>query len=94
MKAELDRRHTKTEAILDLLRSRRGQWIDIHELARAGGFSAWRTRVSDARAFLDADEEIIWNKRTIDSAYMLRHKLQGRDPQIPTLPIDQGVLKF
>lgn len=79
IKAEIVRRQSNTAKVYTLLRERVGTWVNVHELARVGGFSAWRTRVSDARDLCSADEEIIWNGKTAESAYMLRPKSLGRD---------------
>lgn len=32
-----------------MLLSKRGQWVDGRELARVGGYAAYRTRISDLR---------------------------------------------
>lgn len=42
-------RQTFTSRVAAYLTARAGEWVDAHELARVGGFAAWRTRVSNAR---------------------------------------------
>ena len=37
------------ERVAAYLRAREGQWVDGWELARVGGYAAWRWRVSDLR---------------------------------------------
>ena len=79
MKDELERRESNAGAIEALLRGRLGQWVDVYELANVGGFAAWRTRVSDVRAKLSAEYDLVWNGDVKHSAYMLRPKALGRD---------------
>lgn len=71
MRAELERRASLTEAVRDLFLSRPGVWIPVRVLADVGGFAAWRTRVSDARHLIEADDcgTIRWNGQVKDSAY-------------------------
>jgi len=78
---EFERRQTNTEKVYALFRAKPGQWIGPHELAHVGGFSAWRTRVSEARALAaKQDCEILWNgKNSSETAYMLRPCRLGRD---------------
>ena len=40
---------TLRQNVIRLLRSRVGEWVDGHELARAGGTFGFRTRISEAR---------------------------------------------
>ena len=40
---------TLRQNVIALLKSRAGQWVDGHELAKAGGTFAFRTRISEAR---------------------------------------------
>lgn len=42
-------RATLRQNVIALLKSRAGQWVDGHELAKAGGTFAFRTRISEAR---------------------------------------------
>ena len=67
MKAEIQRRQGKTQAVIELFQLRPGVWIDAETLAKVGGFCAWRTRVSDARKALDGSLE--WNGDVRESAY-------------------------
>ncbi len=67
MKAEIQRRAGKTQAVIDLFQCRPGVWIDAETLAKVGGFCAWRTRVSDARKALDGSLE--WNGDVRESMY-------------------------
>ena len=71
MKAEIERRASYTAAVLDLFLSRPFQWIDVRELADVGGFSGWRTRVSDARQIVTDRQcgAIEWNNQIKASAY-------------------------
>lgn len=39
-----------TDRVVALFISRPNRWIDAHEIAKAGGFAGWRSRISDARA--------------------------------------------
>tara|TARA_R110000868_G_scaffold27580_5_gene104450 strand:+ start:305 stop:589 length:285 start_codon:yes stop_codon:yes gene_type:complete len=71
MKDEIDRRASYTTAVLDLFLSRPFAWIDVRTLAEIGGFSGWRTRVSESRQIV-ADRRagsIQWNKQIKASAY-------------------------
>jgi hypothetical protein len=77
---ELARRKTARECVYELLLERQQQWVGIHDLARVGGFAAWRTRVSECRELAARDgSEILWNGSVKDSKYMLRPKRLGRD---------------
>ena len=40
---------SRLENVRTLLVARSGEWVDGRELARVGGFAAWRTRLSDCR---------------------------------------------
>lgn len=78
--AAIMRRRSKTLQVLDLFRSKPGQWINVHELAKVGGFAAWRSRVADSRKLAEKDGELIeWNGKEADSAYRLRPAPLGRD---------------
>ena len=83
MNTELERRHSNTEKVYALLRAHFGRWVKIRTIARVGGFAAWRTRVSEARALCAADEELVWNEKPLDSAYMIRPKRLGPDAAMP-----------
>ena len=77
---EFAKRKSATERVYELLVQFQMQWVDVPALAKAGGFCAWRTRVSDARVLAERDgSEIIWNGSTVESKYMLRPKPLGRD---------------
>ena len=71
MKAEIERRASYTEAVLDLFLSRPFQWIDALEIAHVGGMLAWRTRISDARGIVTDRRcgSIEWNNNIKASAY-------------------------
>jgi hypothetical protein len=64
-------RRRRLDLILELFQSRPGQWISVHELARVGGFTAWRTRTSEARQQLvkAGAGTIEWNHEQIEGAY-------------------------
>lgn len=81
VKNEINRRRTRTDAVLDLFRSRPLQWIGVHELAQVGGFAAWRSRVAEARGMIEAGGgSLTWNKQVQDSAYMFTpYTPLGRD---------------
>lgn len=82
MTNEYARRASLTTAVLDLLLSKPYQWITVHELAKVGGFSAWRTRVSDARHIIHdrCAGDIVWNGKVKDSAYRYEPCVR---PQVP-----------
>ena len=71
MKAEIARRASLTEAVLDLFLSRPYQWIDALEIAKKGGALASRTRISDARKIVQdrRSGDIEWNGNCRQSAY-------------------------
>ncbi len=78
--SEIRRRQTRTERVLELFQARLNQWIDVHDLASVGGFSAWRTRVSEARELAEQDGFTIeWNHKLATSAYRLIRKPLGPD---------------
>lgn len=91
MKAELKRRASLTDAVLALFRAHPGEWLDAHDLARAGGFAAWRTRVADVRKIIKAEGGIIENRQTryrtdslVVSEYRyLAHVPLGRAADVP-----------
>lgn len=39
----------RTDRIAGLFRAKRYHWISVYRLANVGGFSGWRTRLSEAR---------------------------------------------
>lgn len=47
MKAELERRSSRTDLIEALFRSRPNVWIPMQDLAIVGGLGGWRTRCSE-----------------------------------------------
>lgn len=69
--AEALRRSSRTDLVEQLFRARPGEWIAASELARVGGFCAWRTRVADARRrFRRAGEgDVEWNRQVRCSEY-------------------------
>ena len=40
---------TRRALVASLFRAHPGEWIDGRDLARVGGYAAWRTRVSECR---------------------------------------------
>ena len=42
-------RHSLRQNVIDLLKSRAGEWVDGHDLAKVGGPFGFRTRISEAR---------------------------------------------
>lgn len=85
MKPEIDRRASYTAAVLDLFLSRPYQWLDVRTLADVGGFSGWRTRVSDARQIVTdrRSGSIEWNNNIKASAYRYVPVL------VPSVPAQQ-----
>ena len=80
---ELTRRKSARDCVYELLVEHQQQWVGVHELARVGGFAAWRTRVSECRELAARDgSEILWNGSVKDSKYMLRPKRLGRDAAV------------
>lgn len=65
------RRSTLTDAVLQFFFARPYAWVEVRTLAEVGGFSAWRTRVSEARQRVHADHlgDIEWNNSQRASAY-------------------------
>ena len=49
--------HTLRQNVINLLKSRAGDWVDGHELAKVGGTFAFRTRISEARRLDGLDIE-------------------------------------
>lgn len=74
-------RHRYTQDVIAYFSARPGIWIEAVELARIGGFCAWRTRVSEARkSFTAKGGSIEWNGKTKGSAYRYRpFQALGRD---------------
>ncbi len=91
MKAEIERRASYTAAVLDLFLSRPFQWIDVRELADVGGFSGWRTRVSDARQIVTDRQcgAIEWNNQIKASAYRYVPVLPK-----PTPPVQESLFYY
>ena len=58
---------TRLRGVYDLLSARRGQWVDGRELAKVGGYAAWRTRVSDLRRLYGLTVENRESRRTLTS---------------------------
>ena len=87
MKAEMERRQSGTQKLLELFHARPCQWISWCDLGELGGNLAWRTRVSDCRKIVTrAGGQIEWNKNIRDSRYRyLPHTPLGRDAseQVP-----------
>lgn len=74
-------RATKRALVLALFKAWPGKWLSVLEIAHAGGFAAWRTRVSEARQAIEAEGgELLWNGKQKDSRYMYRpFQALGRD---------------
>jgi hypothetical protein len=84
MQTEIKRRSSLTDSVLDLMRAQKNQWVGVHELAKVGGYCAWRTRVSDARKLAELDGETIqWNGQVRESAYRLIDQPLGREAGEP-----------
>jgi hypothetical protein len=41
---------TLTDRVMALFMANPGRWLDGHLIAREGGYAAWRSRISEARA--------------------------------------------
>lgn len=81
---DFSQRFNLTEKVYECLKASRNVWIDVHELAQVGGFSGWRTRVSEARALAAKGGDVIeWNRKPKASAYRLRAEIIGRDSTQP-----------
>ncbi len=79
-------RVTLNEKVKALFLSKPNRWISVKELAKHGGFAAWRTRVSQVRTELeDSDAGTIqWNGDVKDSRYRyLKHRPLGPDAAVP-----------
>ncbi len=79
-------RETVNERVRALFLSKPNHWFGVKQLAKVGGFAAWRTRVSQVRtAFESADEGTIqWNGDVKDSRYRyLKQKPIGPDAAVP-----------
>ena len=88
MKAELQRRQSNVDKVEALFRSRVGEWIDAHDLQKAGGSFAFRTRISDCRLkramHIENREQRNERNEVIGSWYrFLEQAPLGRDPQTP-----------
>lgn len=64
-------RHRYTDDVIAYVTARPRIWIEARELAKVGGFCAWRTRISEARKVIEGrgDGTIEWNGKTRESAY-------------------------
>jgi len=78
---EAVRRSSKVRALLAHFSARPGVWVRVEDLARVGGFCAWRTRLSEARRQIVAAVGVLeWNGQVRRSAYrFLPHMPLGRD---------------
>lgn len=84
--ADIDARQTRNAKVKALFLSKPAIWISVKELAKHGGFSAWRTRVSECRVQFEKDDQgtIQWNGNPQDSRYRyLRHRPLGPDASVP-----------
>lgn len=91
MKAEIERRASYTAAVLELFLSRPFEWIDVRTLAEIGGFSGWRTRVSESRQIV-LDRRcgaIEWNNQVKASAYRYVPVLPK-----PTPPVQESLFHY
>lgn len=69
-----------------LFLSKPNRWIGVKALAKVGGMCGWRTRVSQVRTQLHAEDAgtIQWNGDVKDSRYRyLRQIPQGPDAAVP-----------
>lgn len=64
-------RSTRTQAVLRMFLAAPDTWLDVQEIAKKGGFSGWRTRVSEARQLIKREGrgDIEWNGKVRMSAY-------------------------
>lgn len=91
VKAERDKQETKIRALYDYLKARTGQWVSLPELAGAIHSECGSTKISQARKYAKAENaEIVWNRNSEASCYMLRPTRLGRDAAEPArAPWDQ-----
>lgn len=84
--AELVSRSTRNERIRALFLSKPSHWISVKELAKAGGFAAWRSRIAEVRLQFHAEENgtIQWNGNPKDSRYRYLKQIPlGPDAAVP-----------
>ena len=83
---EIKSRQSRNERVKALFLSRPARWISVKELAKHGGWCAWRTRVSEVRVQLEKDDAgtIQWNGDPSDSRYRyLKQRPLGPDAAVP-----------
>ncbi len=74
------------QRVHDLFMSKPAKWLSVKQLAKVGGFSGWRSRVSQVRTYLETRDEgtIQWNGDVKDSRYRyLKHRPLGPDAAVP-----------
>ena len=84
--AEIRARQSRNDAVRDLFLAHPNRWLSVKQLAKVGGFAAWRSRVAEVRIALhEADNGTIqWNGDSKDSRYRyLRQKPLGPDAGVP-----------
>jgi hypothetical protein len=83
---QIAQRQTRNEAVRELFLSHPAKWISVKQLARVGGFAAWRSRVAEVRIALHESDAgtIQWNGNAKDSRYRyLKQKPLGPDAAVP-----------
>lgn len=70
IKTELPRRQKRTIATMLYMKERPMHWISWQVFYEIGGGCAWRTRLSEARQFIEAEGgSLEWNRKPLESAY-------------------------
>jgi len=83
---QLAERQTRNEKVRALFLSKPNKWISALRQCVCAGFCSWRTRVSEVRVQLEAENAgtIQWNEDSRDSRYRyLRQIPQGPDASVP-----------
>ena len=79
-------RSSKNAQVKALFLAHPSKWISVKQLAKVGGFAAWRSRVAEVRIELHEEDAgtIQWNGDSKDSRYRyLRHVPIGTDASVP-----------
>jgi hypothetical protein len=71
---------TQTEAVLAMLRERGDDGVTPMEALRTIGTMRLAARISDAKALIAEDEEIVTERVTIDDKTFARYVLRRRAP--------------
>lgn len=70
MSRELPRRQKRTQATILYFKEHPTRWISWQVFYEIGGGCAWRTRLSEARQFIEAEGgSLEWNRKPLESAY-------------------------